>query len=42
MIFSANHLTGAKNGLSNQSLGWYQQNKYNYNQMTTSKNLNND
>jgi len=23
MILQANHLTGAKNGLPNQSLGWY-------------------
>jgi len=27
MIFTANHLTGAKPSLSNQSLGWYQQTK---------------
>jgi len=39
-ICPANHLTGAKNDLPNLSPGCYQQNNYNYNQVTTQKNLN--
>jgi len=36
-IFLANHLSGAKTSLHNQSVGCYQQNKYNYNEVTTQK-----
>jgi len=30
-ILLGNHLTGSKNGFLSQPLGWYYQNKYNFN-----------